>query len=885
MIRAFRFALPLLAIGMLAGEVSAVEKDGPPSLAEGGGVSAQDHWEWCGWGGGGFFWSAVFHPTRAGTIYLGGDVAGVYKTTDHGRHWRMVNNGLTGYGVYSLAVDRKNPETVYAATTEGLHKSIDGGEHWQFIAKSGPKDLRLTAERDVSVRAVAVDPSDGNVVFAGSPGGKVFKSVDGALTWKPVYQVPTAAPAEAAVPPDVLRVQFGGVNAAFHGGFWLPLVLPAGVEAKDCQGFGFSFKGNGAVPKTAVLTLRTSGGAIYKSRDLGALFANTDWQDVWLTGHDFTIDGTEAAKQKENTWPKKPEFHKAARVDFCCVNMDNEKPSVALFGGFYTASSGTADKAARVVARDFAADKSCHAYGNATTAGPQPPKTGTVFAVAVSAKNPRMVLAATERAGIVLSEDAGENWRALETPRYATSVVAAETDANILIGTFGKEGVWKSVDGGRKWTKSSDGIPDRLRLVEVAISPVDAQDVYVIGHGDWDGHLFASHDGGQTWKEIRQFTCDTAEGCPTAADGLSRTTNLAISPVAPNELFISANWRNWLSEDGGRTWVERDRGADISCFFDVRFQGPRVYATAMDEGTFVSENNGTNWRHLWPLKYDVKLSGHNWRILTGDHQGQDRLVVTASPWDANAPNYVIVSEDGGANFKVTRAGLPDYRPTANTMWGMSYPRALAADPSNPKVIYLGMDGDATEGKCGGGIFKSEDGGLTWKQLARQPGSRRAFFGLAVDPTDPRRLYWAACGEGGGLWRSEDGGDTWKCVFSTHTWIFNVLVASDGTVYCPAKDLWRSTDHGATWKPLTRFAEDWQIVGLEAHPRDPKTMWISRVTWGEAALGGVYRTRDGGETWQEITGDLPYRKPIRLRFNPATQELWAVGVGAFRIKQE
>ncbi len=879
--RRLRLGLQFIAFGAMAARLANGDEAAPRQVPNG-----STPWEWCGWGGGGFFWCASFHPARAGTIYLGGDVAGVYKTTDHGRHWRLMNRGLRSYGVYSLAVDRKNAETVYAATTEGLHKSTDGGEHWQFIAKSGPKDLRLTAERDLSVRAIAVDPSDGNVVYAGSPGGKVYKSTDGALTWKPVYQVPVAGPAEPA-PLNALRIQFGGVNAAFHGGFWLPLAMPAGIGANDCQGFGFTFRGNGSVPKTAILTLRTSDGAVYNSKNLCALFETTDWRDVWLTGDDFTPAAGDAGQPKEQARlrPKQPDWSKASRVDFCCVNMDNAKPSVALFGMFFTASSGSAEKTRKIIARDFAVDKTCHAYGNLFAGEPKLPSPGTVYSVAVSPKNAARDLAATEKAGAVISEDAGQTWRALETPRYAMSVALSETDANVVFGAFGREGVWKSMDGGRTWARSSAGIPDRFHIAEVAVSPADAQVVIAIGCGGWDGHLFLSSDGGASWQEIRQFACDAAEGCPTSADGLSKPTNVTFSPVAPNAVFVSANWRNWLSEDGGRTWSERDHGADISCFYDVRFQGPRVYVSAMDEGTFVSENNGRNWRHLWPLKYDVKLSGHNWRLLTGDHQGHDRVLATCSPWDSNAPNYVIVSEDGGASFKVTRTGLPEYRPTVNTMWGQSYPRGLAADPANPRTIYLGMDGDATEGQCGGGIFKSEDGGYTWKQLAHQPGSRRAFFGLGIDPTDSKRLYWAACGDGGGLWRSEDGGDSWKCVFSASSWIFNVLVTSDGVVYCPAKDLWRSTDHGETWKQLTHFTEDWQILGLEADPRDLKTLWLSRVTWGEGALGGVYRTRDGGETWQDITGDLPYRKPACLRFNPATRELWAVGVGAFRARQE
>jgi hypothetical protein len=228
--------------------------------------------------------------------------------------------------------------------------------------------------------------------------------------------------------------------------------------------------------------------------------------------------------------------------------------------------------------------------------------------------------------------------------------------------------------------------------------------------------------------------------------------------------------------------------------------------------------------------------------------------------------------------------LPDYRPKVNTMWGQGYARALAVDPGNADVLYLGIDGDPADGKGGGGVFRSEDGGLTWQQLSSQPASRRMFYGLAVDPTDSKRIYWGACNEKGGLYRSEDAGGSWQRVFSNETWVFNVLVTDDGTVYCPGKNLWRSTDHGATWNRMTNFTDGRAIVGLEVHPSDPKTLWISTVTWSTGSNGGVYETRDGGAAWQDITGDLPYRKPLILRFNPETEELWAGCVGLFKLKQ-
>ena len=272
-------------------------------------------------------------------------------------------------------------------------------------------------------------------------------------------------------------------------------------------------------------------------------------------------------------------------------------------------------------------------------------------------------------------------------------------------------------------------------------------------------------------------------------NNLSTPTNIAWCPSDPKRLYVSANWRPVFSDDRGRTWAERDRGADISCVYDVRFSRGRTWVACMDEGVLFSDDAGSAWRQAWPRGGPGadKISGHYWRLAVSDRDGVDRVVSTCSPWDANSPNRVVLSDDGGKTFKATDAGLPTYRPHANTMWGESYARALAADPKDPSVLYLGMDGDPEgPGKPGGGIFRSTDGGATWKPLEHQPPARRAFFGLAVDPTDPKRLYWAACGAGGGLYRSDDAGESWQHVFGGESWLFNVLVTPDGTVYAPAK---------------------------------------------------------------------------------------------------
>jgi photosystem II stability/assembly factor-like uncharacterized protein len=848
---------------------------------------ATPQWEPCGWGGGGFYYAAVFHPARNGVLYLGGDVAGVYKSEDHARNWRLINNGLADYGVFSLAVDRTNPQTVYAATEGGLCKSVDGGEHWKLLPRTERKELRITGEKGRSIRSVAVAPSDGNVVYAASPGGKVYKSGDGGQTWKAVYAKQTEG--ETA---GLLRVQFGKVNDAYFGGIWLPLTFPAGVQPADGVGLGFSFKGDKSLPQDCFLTLKTASGISYRSKNLKALFQDDQLRDVVFKAGDFSVDPDYAKKNPDKTPPATPDWATVNRMDFACSGPLPTSASVARIGKIFFAvtrspegQTGTAEKPILVTVKDFATNKTVQSYGNIRVGDPP---LGGIYSVAVADKDPSLVLAATADAGLVLSEDAGQTWRETNAPKKASSAAVDPANPNVIYGSFFTDGIWKSLDKGKTWTKLAASLPKDFSVKEVAVSPANSLDVYAIGAVGWGGGFYLSNDGGQTWKSSSILTADSA-GNPTlpaepVRAPLSNPTNIAINPLNPKELYISANWRSCLSEDGGLTWAERNRGADISCITDIRFSNGRTYVTAMDEGTLVSENNGKNWRQLWPSKWIVDFAGHNWRVAVNTINGVDRIISTVSPWDQSHVNRVAISEDGGKTYKVTTSGLPNYLVRDNTMWGTGYPRALAVDPKNPNVVYLGMDGDASPGKSGGGIFKSEDGGATWKQLPNQPASRRVYYGLAVDPTDSKRLYWGACGTNGGLHRSEDGGATWKSVFSREQWIFNVLVAKDGTVYCPGQNLWRSTDHGATWQQLTKFSNGRPIVGLEADPRDPKTLWISTTTWDGSANGAVYKTTDGGATWQDITGNLPYVKPQILRFNPATNELWCGFVSLNKLKQ-
>lgn len=866
-------------------------------LAAGAAADEATSWTWTGWGGGGFFWSAVFDPSDADVIYLGGDVAGLYKSTDRGANWRFINRGLHEYGVYSLAVARSDPKVLYAMTPNGMTRSANGGEDWALLTATLKSGLDLSTHRPGSVRAIAVDPTDANLVYAGSASGALCKSQDGGQTWTALDYLAALAKNEPAAPPIAAASgkSFAWLSYESAGGDWKPhgrveMYLNNG---EDWSAFNRltarAYAPAGAPRLTAQLVLQ-SGGDWAWQQGPEAVLKPGEWTEVALDLS--TLKNVNAARMAHFVvrsggvaWQGElgldaVTLHPADAAQAPRVIGDWEKPGA--LDGWRLSKAGDAP----------------FVRGLRTATEPPPETKAPIGAVAVAESDPRRIFVAHRKLGIFRSLDGGATWTHPATPSVAAHVTVFPSDAQLVFGAFGTNGVWKSTDGGATWAATAGTLPPKCEAREVAVDPRDPQVLHLIGKDGWNGQFFSSRDGGATWTSSKRFKRDLAANPTLPAEtgsgdfalgigGLSTPSNLALSPSEPDVLFIAANWNNVLSTDGGRTWEERVRGADITCFHDLRFVGNRVYAAAMDEGLLTSEDNGATWKQLAPLKYSPGTSGHQWRVAAWTKpDGTDHIVSTVSPWQAAEvyPNGVLVSDDGGATFQRGQ-GLPTYLPRANTMWGQGYARALAADPKNPNVLYLGIDGDAepAKGLSGGGVFKSTDGGLNWTQLANQPGSRRMFYGLAVDPTDSNRVFWGCCGAGGGVWRSEDAGATWSRTSLGDSWIFNVEMSAAGTVYAGGNNLSRSTDHGQTWKQLTKL-KGRTIVGIATDPENEQRVWISAITWGGSDEGEIYRTIDGGATWQEITGDIGHRKPLILRYNPTTHELWAAGPGVFKTKQ-
>ena len=201
----------------------------------------------------------------------------------------------------------------------------------------------------------------------------------------------------------------------------------------------------------------------------------------------------------------------------------------------------------------------------------------------------------------------------------------------------------------------------------------------------------------------------------------------------------------------------------------------------------------------------------------------------------------------------------------------------AGIPSQPNVFYIGVNN--------GGVWKTKDSGRTWKPIFdEQPTG--SIGALAVAPSDPETIY-VGSGEGlqrpdlstgDGIYRSTDGGKSWQhfglrdgqqigaILVDPHNANL-VYVAVLGHPYGPNQErgVFRSTDGGQTWQKILYKDENTGAIGLAFDPRDARiiyaSLWSARQgPWENGAFqgpgSGLYKSKDGGTTWQQLTQGLP-----------------------------
>ena len=315
------------------------------------------------------------------------------------------------------------------------------------------------------------------------------------------------------------------------------------------------------------------------------------------------------------------------------------------------------------------------------------------------------------------------------------------------------------------------------------------------------GGLFKTTNGGVTWQGI-------FERPETISIG-----DIAIDPKHPDTVWVGtgeANVRNSVSigggmyytNDGGKTWEERglDQTMTIS----------RVVLDPRD-----------------PRRVFVAAVGH--------------------PFGPNPERGVFFSPDSGHTWQKVLYIDPQN--------GAS---DLDIDQSNPDVIFAGMwqfdrkPWRYDSGGTTGGLFKSSDGGKTWKKITRGLPALMGRIGVKIAPGNPRVVYVVAESKEGSVFRSEDGGETFETVnkdrgLTTRGYYYcdlRVDPKDENRIYVLEGALQVSTDGGRTFSRIGGSVHG-DLQALWIDPQDPARMW-------QGSDGGLASSWDMGQTWQHVS---------------------------------
>jgi len=487
------------------------------------------------------------------------------------------------------------------------------------------------------------------------------------------------------------------------------------------------------------------------------------------------------------------------------------------------------------------------------------------------------------------------HWRSIGPYRGGRSVGASGVAGDGRTFYFGAVGggVWKTEDAGRTWFPIMDSQPVSS-IGAIAVAPSDAATVYA-GSGEADmrsdiihgNGMYRSTDAGATWTHV-------------GLDDTQQIGRILVDPKDARTLLVAALGHAYgpndargvyRSTDGGATWTrtlfhDRDTGAiDLA----ATPSGDTVYASLWQtrrppwntyppsngpgSGLYVSHDRGVTWK---------PLQGNGF-----PSEGLGKIGLAVAPSDPSRV-YAIVDAKAGGLYRSDDAGASWTKINDDPrLWDRGwYFCHIAVDPKNPDLVYVSDTG----------VYRSTDGGAHVEAIKGSPDGDD-FHQLWIDPSDGSKMVLAS---DQGTSVSVDGAKTWSSWFNQPTGQFYHVAVDAGFPYRlygaqqdsgAARILSRSDHRGIEardWEAITAGGESGYIA---PDPRDPNVAYGDTVTredfrtrqsrsvsptagrpglwrdeWTLPLVFGpdhalyfgnqfVFRTRDGGDTWRAVSGDL------------------------------
>jgi photosystem II stability/assembly factor-like uncharacterized protein len=314
----------------------------------------------------------------------------------------------------------------------------------------------------------------------------------------------------------------------------------------------------------------------------------------------------------------------------------------------------------------------------------------------------------------------------------------------------------------------------------------------------------------------------------------------------------------WKTTDGGSNWkniTDKYFGGTIGSVAVAPSDDNIIYVGEGENSMRgnVAEGLGGIWRS--------EDAGRTWKNL-GLKDGRHIIRIVIHPRDPNTLWVAVMGHLFGPNeergvFKTTDGGKT-WKKTlyVNDQTGAS---DLVMEPGNPEIFYAGMwrvkrsPHNMESGGEGSGLYKSVDGGETWKPITANKGLPKGVWGIvgvAVAPSNPEKIYAIIENKDGGLYKSEDSGETWSLTSNDNNirqraWYYSKVFVdpkNENLVYCPNVNFMRSKDGGKTFQ------------GINTPHGDHHDLWIDPENGNRMIVaddGGAQVSFDGGDNWSTM----------------------------------
>ena len=589
--------------------------------------------------------SLAVDPASPATLYAGTDGGGVFKSSDAGMRWSHA--GLAGLAVRALLPDSSDPVTIYAGTGGGVFKSTDGANTWKLMNRG----LTIT-----SVQVLAIHPRIASTLYAGTslephPGrsGGLFKSVDGGESWTRMSISGSSGPVESiAILPteaDVLYAAFGSYRFT-SAQAWRSL---DGGSSWTRSSNGLPYPNGRLVLAVDVENPRT----LYAGTSRG-LYKSTNAGEIWFSSG----PGLENIEIR------------ALRTDPTDSAVLYAATSAGIFKSLDAAGSWS---------RSLESPASSLAIDSASSA--------TLYAGAAE--------------GLVKSTDRGASWMSSQTGLVATSIseLFLQADSPGELYARANATVFRSANGGASWEPFSR-LPAGAFMRAFAMHPKDTSVQYV---GDSCRGILKTTDAGLSWKAT-----SLATGC---------VDWIFFDPQNPATVFAFGRPDSAKSLDEGSTWSRLDFRESVSAFAVHPWFTRILYAGSYTRGMFRSHDGGVSFT---PINTGIPTcagDGSACRLsitsLAIDPRTPTTLYAGAYDLGTGRAAGLLKTTDGGAVWRQAGRDLPATRAIA-----------LAIDPANPAIIYAGTLQ---------GVFRSRDGGETFSPFS-EGLTQLSVSSLAIDPS-------------------------------------------------------------------------------------------------------------------------------------------------------